>query len=104
MSSRLKTGGRKAGTPNKTTAEVREMLSAVVCAELDSLQDTLSTMSPAERLNIVIRLIPYVLPKPLQKFESEQEPALQIQIKRAAPLETNLPGRLAEMLKPRLKQ
>ena len=58
-----KTGGRQAGTPNRTTADIRQKLKAVLEAELDQLPALLERMSPDQRLNIVLKLCPYVLPK-----------------------------------------
>lgn len=58
-----KTGGRQAGTPNRTTADIRQKLKAVLEAELDQLPALLEGMSPDQRLNIVLKLCPYVLPK-----------------------------------------
>ncbi len=58
-----KTGGRVAGTPNKVTSELRKTLKAIVAAELDALPTTLSELSPKERLELVIKLLPFCMPK-----------------------------------------
>ena len=58
-----KTGGRKAGTPNKVTREIRERLKDVLYNELDNLPDLLEGLSAKERVEVVIRLAPFVLPK-----------------------------------------
>jgi vacuolar-type H+-ATPase subunit E/Vma4 len=63
MANREKHGGRSQGTPNVITREIREVLKRIISNELDQLEETLSGMDPAKRLEVVIKLIPYVLPK-----------------------------------------
>lgn len=58
-----KTGGRKAGTPNKVTTELRETLKAVLDAELVTITATLDKLTPKDRLDVVLRLMPYCMPK-----------------------------------------
>jgi hypothetical protein len=58
-----KTGGRVAGTPNKVTSELRETLKAIVASELESLPETLEQLQPKERLDLVIKLLPFCMPK-----------------------------------------
>jgi hypothetical protein len=61
-----KTGGRKAGTPNKTTGHVRDLLSGIIAKELESLERTLAELPAPDRVQAVIRLMAYVIPKPAQ--------------------------------------
>jgi hypothetical protein len=63
MATAKKTGGRTLGTPNKTTKEIRTVLKDVINNELSNIETLLSGMPPKERLEVVIKLIPYVLPK-----------------------------------------
>jgi len=58
-----KTGGRVAGTPNKVTSELRKTLKAIVASELESLPGTLVELSPRERLDLLIKLLPFCMPK-----------------------------------------
>jgi hypothetical protein len=58
-----KTGGRTAGTPNKVTSELRKTLKAIVASELESLPVTLGELPPRERLDLVIKLLPFCMPK-----------------------------------------
>ena len=60
---RTKTGGRELGTPNKVTKELKEVLSEVVNNELANVKELLSTLTPKERLDVVIKLLPYITPK-----------------------------------------
>jgi hypothetical protein len=58
-----KTGGRVAGTPNKVTSELRKTLKAVVAGELETLPETLKELPARERLDLVIKLLPFCMPK-----------------------------------------
>jgi hypothetical protein len=58
-----KTGGRSAGTPNKVTKELRERLKTILASELDTLPDTLATLPAADRLALLVKLMPYCMPK-----------------------------------------
>jgi hypothetical protein len=57
-----KTGGRVAGTPNRLTKELRTVLRDMIADELDALPQTLEGL-PKERLDLVIKLLPFCLPK-----------------------------------------
>jgi hypothetical protein len=45
------------------TGSIRDTLKEMVQKELEQLPDTLKELEPVQRLNIVCKLIPYVLPK-----------------------------------------
>jgi hypothetical protein len=59
----LKTGGRTKGTPNRTTKELKELIHNIVAVQLDTIEDDLQELDPKDRLNILLRLVEYVLPK-----------------------------------------
>jgi hypothetical protein len=59
----FKTGGREAGTPNKVTQRLREVLADTLREELEDLPQKLSQLETKERLEIIVKLLPYVLPK-----------------------------------------
>ena len=63
MAKGIKTGGRTAGTVNKTTAETKELLQKIVSNELDNIQGILNKLEPKERIDAVIKLLPYIVPK-----------------------------------------
>lgn len=63
MAVRHKTGGRKAGTPNRVTRELRERLKAVLYDEFEKLPELLEGLTAKERIEVIIRLSPFVLPK-----------------------------------------
>ena len=58
-----KYGGRKKGTPNKLTKELRSVLKEVIYNELDNIEERLEQLEPKQRLELVIKLMPYVFPK-----------------------------------------
>jgi hypothetical protein len=58
-----KQGGRAKGVPNRLTKEMRSVLKDIVYNELENIQDTLESLTPKERLDIILKLIPYIVPK-----------------------------------------
>lgn len=70
----IKTGGRKLGTPNKTTAETKEMLQNIVSENLKNINDLLEQLEPKERIDVIIKLLPYTLPKQKEiSFDNEND-------------------------------
>ena len=58
-----KYGGRKKGTPNKLTKEMRSVLKNVVYYELENLEGRLDQLEAKQRIELIIKLMPYVFPK-----------------------------------------
>ena len=58
-----KTGGRKTGTSNKMTTELRDKLQSIIEMTVDELPKLLEQMAPEERLKALTALLPYVVPK-----------------------------------------
>ena len=58
-----KTGGRVAGTQNKITIELRKTIKELIAKELESLPGLFAELSPKERIEILIKLMPFALPK-----------------------------------------
>ena len=63
MAKGFKTGRRELGTPNKTTSELRRVLKHMVDDELQNIQDNINELEPKERIELLIKLLPYVMPK-----------------------------------------
>ena len=63
MAKGIKTGGRDQGTPNRLTREMRAILKRIVSRELELIPASLEKLEPEKRTEIVIKLLPYVLPK-----------------------------------------
>ena len=58
-----KTGGRKAGTPNKVTSDLRGRIEQLVNDQFDSIKADLEALDPKDRIAAYQRFIEYVLPK-----------------------------------------
>lgn len=69
-----KFGGRQKGTPNVLTKELRTLLKNVLYNELESLEEKLDELESRERIELVIKLMPYVFPKMTNISHSENEP------------------------------
>jgi len=69
-----KHGGRKKGTPNRITKELRSVLKDVLYEEIEALQERLDALNPKERVELIIKLMPYVLPKVTSISHTTNEP------------------------------
>jgi len=63
MAKGQKTGGRKAGTPNKITQSTRDRLKDVLDCELDNLPLLFEEVTARDRLQFIVKLIPYIIPQ-----------------------------------------
>ena len=58
--------GRKKGTPNKTTAEIKEIITRIVGNQLEHIEkdlDKIRKTDPAEAMRLSSKFIDYVIPK-----------------------------------------
>ena len=55
----MKYGGRTKGTPNRITSDLRQFLSNYV---QDNIQQSLDQLTPSKRAEIIVKLLPYILP------------------------------------------
>ena len=69
-----KYGGRQKGTPNRMTKELRSVLKDVLYQELEQIQTHLDTLKPKERVELLIKLMPYILPKVTSVPHTTNEP------------------------------
>jgi len=58
-----KTGGRRKGTPNKVTTDLRTFIADVIDANREQMQRDMAFLDPKDRLNVIERLLAYVIPK-----------------------------------------
>ena len=69
-----KYGGRQKGTPNKMTKELRVLLKDIIYQELEEVQERFSLLEPKQRIELIIKLMPYVLPKTTSVSHKTNEP------------------------------
>ena len=72
MATGIKTGGRQAGTPNKTTTEIREHYQNLIAENLEQLNKDLKELEPLQRLKMIIELSKFVVPT-LKAIESNNQ-------------------------------
>ena len=70
----LKYGGREKGTPNRLTKELRAILKEALHKELESISELLEQLEPKERLEVLIKLMPFVFPRMNKVSHSMDEP------------------------------
>jgi hypothetical protein len=61
-----KTGGRKKGVPNKTTAFTKAFINKILddYKETGLMDSDFKTLEPKDRLHIMIKLMEFTIPKP----------------------------------------
>jgi len=69
-----KFGGRQKGTPNKLTKELRSVLKDVLYEEIDCLPERLDELDTKDRLELLVKLMPFVFPKVQSVSQSLDEP------------------------------
>lgn len=62
MNKKEKTGGRTKGTPNKTTAQIREQFQILISNNIEVLQNDIEALEPLQRIKTIIELSKFVLP------------------------------------------
>ncbi len=60
---REKTGGRKPGSTNRTSTDLKSRLAALVDSQFDTIQADLETLEPKDRVTAYLKFMEYVLPK-----------------------------------------
>lgn len=90
-----KTGGRKAGTPNKVTGTVKEWIASIIDGNRKQFEDDLEKLEPGERVRIISNLLQYVTPKmqsssPAEILEAEYK-KLEAEYKKLEELLENAP-------------
>jgi hypothetical protein len=57
-----KFGGRTKGTPNKTTAELRERFTLLLETNMDRIQSDLDTLEPKDRIRTLLEISKFIIP------------------------------------------
>ena len=55
--------GRKAGTPNKATTEIKEAFQMLLEDNLEQLRVDISSLEPKERVKFMLELASFIIPK-----------------------------------------
>lgn len=63
MSKGEKTGGRQKGTPNKITATIRNWIVELINNNRTTIETDFAQLEPKERLAMLEKLLPYIMPK-----------------------------------------
>lgn len=69
---RQKTGGRKAGTPNKVTADLRQWITTFIDDNREQIQKDWAQLEPKDRIQLFEKLLKYALPT-LQAMQLQTE-------------------------------
>ena len=78
----VKTGGRKVGSPNKTTKEFRELFVAIMNGQIEHIAEALEAVkkeSPAKYLDALAKLFQYTMPKQLD-VKSDGEKITEVKV------------------------
>lgn len=68
----VRLGGRKKGTPNKVTTNLREKISAFLDRKWEVIESDFETLRPKDRIALFEKLLQYSIPK-LQTVSETQE-------------------------------
>jgi hypothetical protein len=64
--------GRKRGKPNRSTAEIKTAFQNLLDANVDQMESDLKTLSPKERIHVLLKMADYVLPR-IQSIKADGE-------------------------------
>jgi len=72
----FKAGGRKKGTPNKTTEKAKELFNAIMSRQIDKMESALDEIygdSKTKYIDAVTKLAQYFLPKKTDITSNDKE-------------------------------
>ena len=69
-----KYGGRQKGTSNRMTKELRSILKDILYQELEEIEERLDVLEPKTRIELLIKMMPFVLPKMNTVSHNTDEP------------------------------
>ena len=69
-----KYGGRQKGTPNRMTKELRSILKDILYQELEEIEERLDVLEPKTRIELLIKMMPFALPKMNTVSHNTDEP------------------------------
>lgn len=60
---KAKTGGRKPGAVNKTTADIKARIKALIDDKFESIVDSIELLEPKDQVAAYLKFLEYILPK-----------------------------------------
>ena len=60
---RIKTGGRTAGTPNRVTVDLKEVIKNLLEDNIDTVKADFALLEPKDRIMMFEKLLQYAIPK-----------------------------------------
>jgi hypothetical protein len=69
-----KHGGRTPGAKNKISEAMRQSLSDVLQCEIDGLKERFESLYDIQRLELLVKLLPFVVPKLATEININQDP------------------------------
>lgn len=70
MAKGIKTGGRKSGTPNLVTKDIRETIKQFIETNIQTIQYSFDELEPYQKMQTLTRLLDFVTPKLKQVEET----------------------------------
>lgn len=70
----LNPAGRPKGSKNKTTSDVKEFLTSFIGKELENIQSYIDKLEPKDKLDFIVKLLPYVVSKEKESIEISDTP------------------------------
>ncbi|MCX6214652.1 hypothetical protein [Spirosoma sp.] len=58
-----KVGGRKTGTQNKATTDIKSKIAALIDMRFDAINSDLDDLEPKDRVTAYLKLLEFVIPK-----------------------------------------
>lgn len=96
-----KTGGRKAGTPNKISGTVKDWIQKVIDGKRQQFEDDLDVLDPSERVRVISNLLQYVTPK-MQSVSPEE--LLEAEYQKLSELLDTAPDEVVNKIEERVKR
>lgn len=60
---REKTGGRRAGTPNKASMDIKSRIASLIDRQFENVQADFEALEPKDRVTTYLKFLEYILPK-----------------------------------------
>ncbi|WP_310991944.1 hypothetical protein [Aequorivita marina] len=68
----------RAGVPNKTTQQMKDVMGAFIESKIDDLETIFEQLEPNDKINAIIKMLPYLMPKQSQmKMEATHKQEAQ---------------------------